>query len=95
VEGERLSDDCLIARIAARDAQALATLYERYSPAVMAVAMLVTSAPETAEDVVVQTFWDLWQQKGALPVEGPTIRNRLMLYTRRLAQEALVQALNG
>jgi RNA polymerase sigma-70 factor (ECF subfamily) len=91
MDDDHLSDDQLIAQIALREAKALATLYDRYSAAVLAVVMLVVGDPHTAEDVVVQVFWDLWQQRGMLPVEGQTVRNRLMLYTRRLAQEAVIR----
>jgi RNA polymerase sigma-70 factor (ECF subfamily) len=90
MDDDRLSDEQLIAKIAGRDAQALAALYDRYSPAVLAVALLVVREPQRAEEVVAQAFWDLWKQRGMLPVEGQSVRNRLMLYTRRLAQDALV-----
>ena len=92
---EQLSDDHLIARIARKDVKALATFYDRYSPAVLAVATLVVGDPQTAETIVVDTFWALWQQKGVLPVEGPTIRNRLMLYTRSLARDFLHSVNSG
>jgi RNA polymerase sigma-70 factor (ECF subfamily) len=87
MDGEPFSDEYLLARIAAGDAGALAMLYDRYSPAVLAVATLVVGDPRTAEAVVVDTFWEVWQRNGVLPVEGATVRNRLMLYTRQMAQE--------
>jgi RNA polymerase sigma-70 factor (ECF subfamily) len=92
---EQLSDDLLIARIALRDAGALATLYDRYAPAVLAVAMLVVGDAQAAESTVVDTFWALWQAKGLLPVDGASVRNRLMLFARRQAGMSLGEAQRG
>jgi hypothetical protein len=90
-----LSDEVLLAQIANQQAGALALLYDRYAPAVLAVVLLVVRERQAAEELVVQFFWAVWQQGGTLPTSGPTIRNRLMLYARRMAQEWLGQAVVG
>ena len=52
----------LVERLRARDQAALDTLYERYSSIVHAVALRIIGQPADAEDVVVDSFWQVWQQ---------------------------------
>lgn len=81
-----LSDEVLLAQIGLHDARALAALYDRYAAAVLAVAMVVLGNSAAAETIVVETFWAIWQGKGTIPIDGRSVRNRLMLFTRYLAQ---------
>lgn len=48
-------------RAASGDAGAIAALYDRYSSAVMGIAMRVTGDREGAEDVVQETFVSIWK----------------------------------
>lgn len=84
-----LSDELLLAQIGLHDARALAALYDRYAPAVLAVAMVVLGNSAAAETIVVETFWAIWQRKGTIPTDGRSIRNRLMLFARHLSQQAV------
>jgi RNA polymerase sigma-70 factor (ECF subfamily) len=84
---DRLSDDQLLALIARQDANALDVLYDRYAPAVLAVATMVLGSSHRAEDLVAEIFYELWNRRGRLTVQGSSFRNRLMLYTRRMALE--------
>lgn len=68
------SDEQLMARAAAGDAGALETLYERYAPAVMGLALKLVGDRAAAEEVVQETFWRVWRsadsfrpQRGAFP----------------------------
>lgn len=58
---EAFSDNHLLARMALRDASALATLYDRHAPVVMGLAMALTGDKTAAESVVAETFWRVWQ----------------------------------
>lgn len=55
------SDEALVARVAQRDAAALATLYDRYAQPVYALAAH-TLGQADAEEVVQEVFLSLWQK---------------------------------
>jgi len=58
-----LSDDwLLIQRLVARDQTALGVLYDRYASVIYALALKITRRPAEAEEVVVDSFWQIWQQ---------------------------------
>jgi RNA polymerase sigma-70 factor, ECF subfamily len=52
----------LIRRIALRDAQALAEFYDRYNRLVFGLVLRIIRVREDAEDVMVDVFWQVWQQ---------------------------------
>jgi RNA polymerase sigma-70 factor (ECF subfamily) len=54
----------LIRKIALRDAAALDAFYERYHRLVFSLVLRVIRVREDAEDVVVDVFWQIWQQAG-------------------------------
>jgi len=54
----------LIRRIALKDTAALDALYERYHRLVFSLVLRVIRVREDAEDVVVDVFWQIWQQAG-------------------------------
>lgn len=56
------NEQALLERLLARDQTALSALYDRYSGVVYALAFRITSSTVEAEDVVVDTFWQIWQQ---------------------------------
>ena len=55
-------DQALIQRIQARDEAALSSLYDNYGPAVYWLAYRITNHAQEAEDVVLECFWQVWQQ---------------------------------
>lgn len=59
--GDHVTDEALAARVVARDADALGTLYDRYAPAIYAMAAHALGAAE-AEEVVQEAFLRLWQR---------------------------------
>lgn len=81
-----LSDETLVEMIGRRDSGAFSTLYDRYAPQTLAVAMIVTHDRRAAETAVEQVFYDLWRRRGVPLIVGTSVRNSLMLSTRRLAE---------
>ncbi len=90
-----LSDQELIERVRARDHEAMAVLYDRYSRAVYSLALHVLHEQRAAEDVVQDAFLTFWQrpttyipERGAF---GPWIlrvaRNRAIDHLRRGSRE--------
>ena len=60
--GVPTDDARLVARMRDRDEAALATLYDRWSGRVRAVALRIVHEGEEAEDVVEDVFWQAWRQ---------------------------------
>jgi RNA polymerase sigma-70 factor, ECF subfamily len=52
----------LVDRLVSRDQAALAQLHDRYARVVYALALKITGSPGEAEDVTIDTFWQVWQQ---------------------------------
>lgn len=61
-EGGTLSDETLIAHVAAGDSHALEQLYSRYGRVVYGLALRMLSSAEQAEDIVQETFWRVWRR---------------------------------
>ncbi len=59
-----LSDEDLIARIAAGDRAAMQSLYARHSTRVYRFLLRLVRNPTTAEDLMSDVFFDVWQQAG-------------------------------
>jgi len=59
---DRSRDEALMIRVAAGDVGALRTLYDQHAPRAMAIAMRILHSPEEAEDVVQETFLELWRR---------------------------------
>ena len=58
----------MLQRVAAADAAALATFYDRWADRVHAVAFWILNDADDAEDVVEETFWQVW--RGAAGYDG-------------------------
>ncbi len=52
----------VVAALRRKEQQALAQLYDHYGPAVYALALRVTGDTGAAEEISLDTFWQLWQQ---------------------------------
>ncbi len=62
-QGEgRPSDEALIGRMRAGDADALGPFYDRWAPLVHPFALHLLVEREEAEDVVEETYWQAWRQ---------------------------------
>lgn len=61
----RTSDDlALVRRVVDRRQEALAELYDRYAPLLLAVARRILGNPTDAEEVLQETFFQAWNQAG-------------------------------
>jgi RNA polymerase sigma-70 factor, ECF subfamily len=89
-------DTKLVSAIRTGDEQAMAQLYERYSPIVYSVALRVLGDSAAAEDVLQEVFMQLWRSpdlfdasRGSLPGWLAVItRNRAIDSLRKRRQEA-------
>lgn len=95
-------DQQLLARMAERDEVALSEFYDRYHRLVYSLARRVLGSSSDAEDVVVDVFWQVWQQAGRYAAERGTVFTWLMAIARSRAidqqrglrrQDVMAQAL--
>ena len=83
-----LSDETLIARVAQSDGNALEALYDRYAPMVMGISLKITSDPAAAEEVLKETFWQVWQGAAGFQLQSGSFTGWLFSIDRRLALDA-------
>jgi RNA polymerase sigma-70 factor (ECF subfamily) len=57
-----MDDRALVARIASGDESALAALYDRWVGVVHALALRIVGDADDADDVVEETFWQVWRR---------------------------------
>jgi RNA polymerase sigma-70 factor (ECF subfamily) len=84
------SDDVsIVRRIADGDETALGTLYDRWSqPLYSLVAHLLKDA-DGAEDVVEETFWQIWQRASSYDASRGTVRTWILTIGRSRALDRL------
>ena len=84
-----LSDEQLMARVAARDSVAFELLYDRYAPVVLGVVVKIVGDRAVGEEVLQDTYWRIWSQAASYdPAKGP-LRPWLFSIARRLALDVL------
>jgi RNA polymerase sigma-70 factor, ECF subfamily len=82
-------DRVLIAEIARRDAPALERLYERYRTVVYHLAFKVLNSRESADEVVLEVFWQVWRDAERYDVQRGSIGAWLATIARSRAIDAL------
>lgn len=75
----------LLARTAAGDEAAFAQFYELMSPAAFGLALRVTRDPHMAQDVLQETFIEIWSQAGRYDPESSSARAWVAMMTHRRA----------
>jgi RNA polymerase sigma-70 factor (ECF subfamily) len=87
--GSRADERLLHDRLAAGDDDALAQVYDQYSPLVFGVARKVTANRVLAEDVTQEVFVQLWQDPGRFDPDRGTLRCYLGVLAHRRAVDAV------
>jgi RNA polymerase sigma-70 factor (ECF subfamily) len=79
----------LVERLRAQDQTALDMLYERYSKVVYAIALRIIGQTAEAEDVVVDSFWQVWQQAASYDASRGQLRTWIVTIARSRALDRL------
>ena len=82
-------DTALVSAIRAGDQNAMAALYDRYSPLVYSVALRVLGDTGAAEDVQQDVFMQLWRNPGAFDASRGNLGAWLAVMTRNRAIDTL------
>lgn len=82
-------DGALMREVAARDADALAVLYDRHAPRVLGLCMRVLRDRAEAEEVLEDVFWELWQRAERYDAERGDPLSYLLVLTRSRALDRL------
>lgn len=85
----RVSDAEIIARIYSGDEGAMASLYDRYSHVVYAVALRVLSDSTAAEDILQDVFLQLWRNPQAFNASRGSLAAWLAVIARNRAIDQL------
>jgi RNA polymerase sigma-70 factor (ECF subfamily) len=80
-----LGDDELLKRVRARDRRALEALYDRYSARALGIAFKVLRERDLAEQVVVDSFWRVWERAGQFEEGRGTFSSWFFGIVRHLA----------
>lgn len=89
---DRSPDALLLRAIADGDADALAQLYDRWSAQVFGLALRITRAKADAEDVVIDTFIDVWRDAERFDVDRWSVPAWLATIARRRALDCVGSA---
>jgi RNA polymerase sigma-70 factor, ECF subfamily len=84
----RVSEDdwrTLVRAIAARDQQALHALYDRAHRIVFTLIMRITQSPETAEELTLDVFHDVWKRASTYDASSGTVVGWIMNQARSRA----------
>jgi len=77
-----VSDQALLERIAGRDANALADLYDRYAPVALALAGRILGDRSEAEDVLQIVLTRVWQEAGRYDASKGSVTSWLLSWVR-------------
>ena len=88
-EGAAETDADLVAQMRDRSEAALASLYDRWSGRVRAVAHRILNDPPEAEDVVEEVFWQAWRQADRFDASRGGVGTWLVTVARSRALDRL------
>ncbi len=84
-----VADEALVARVKAGDEGALAALYDRYGGSIYSLALRITGARLTAQEVTQDTFLRLWKHAALFDRERGAFGAWLFAIARRRSLDAL------
>jgi RNA polymerase sigma-70 factor (ECF subfamily) len=84
-----LSDAMLVSAISSGDEQAMAQLYDRYSPIVYSVALRVLGDAGAAEDILQEVFLQLWRSPHMFDASRGSLPGWLVVIARNRAIDSL------
>jgi len=87
----QLTDEILITRTAQGDVAALEILYDRYAPTVLGIALRIIDDHALAENLLQETFWQVWQSASIYRPESGSFTGWLFRMARKLAMNAHLQ----
>jgi RNA polymerase sigma-70 factor, ECF subfamily len=85
IEGPEDADRALLGAVAAGDRKALAQLYDRYAPILMAVGMRMLGVRGEAEDLLHDVFLEAWQRARDYDPARGSVRTWLLVRLRSRA----------
>lgn len=86
---DQSGDDQLIAQVVRGDVDAFEILYDRYSPAVMGLALKILGDRALAEEVLQETFWRVWSKARLFQSGRGAFTNWLYGIARNLSIDTL------
>lgn len=82
-------DNELINRVAAQEKDALAELYDRHAPQMLAVALRILKTRNDAEDLIHDVFLEIWRKAGDFDRARGTVLNWILIRVRSRAIDRL------
>lgn len=82
-------DADLLTRIQRRDQQALAKLYDRYSPVLYPLALRIVVSTEEAENLVQEVFLHVWEKAESYPADRGSVYSWIVALCRNRAIDRL------
>jgi RNA polymerase sigma-70 factor (ECF subfamily) len=79
----------VVRAIAAQDARAMRILYERTHRLVFTLSLRITCCRETAEEVMLDVFHDVWRRAGEYDAAGGTVIGWILIQARSRALDRL------
>jgi RNA polymerase sigma-70 factor (ECF subfamily) len=83
------ADLALIERMQAGDGQALSEFYGRWFPVVSAVISRIVKSADDVEDVVEETFWQVWRQASRFTADRGSMQTWVLTIARSRALDRL------
>jgi RNA polymerase sigma-70 factor (ECF subfamily) len=82
-------DVALIRRVCEADEAALGALYDRWNRSVFSLVLQVLKDPDEAEDIVEETFWQVWRKAPSYEPSRGAVSTWLLTIARRKALDRL------
>ncbi|MFO0890356.1 MAG: sigma-70 family RNA polymerase sigma factor [Isosphaeraceae bacterium] len=79
------SDQELLSRIATRDAEAFATLYDRYAASVHGLIRRFVPSADSSDDLLQEVFWQAWERASRYDPARGEVKTWLFLLARSRA----------